>query len=235
MLGLDAPVIALVWQDYLSRHLSSPLFAAGRAGLALTVWAIYLADRLLDIRHTRTGAERARHRFCREHRDVVQSLLAIVLCCDLATAAFWIRPVIFENGLFVFAGVLVYFGAFPVARCGSTRWKKPCAAFLFTTGIFIVAWAMARHPVRSLGLSAGAFFALCLANLLLIESWEQSRESKRAWTWMAILSVCGIGWFWPVTASAAGLAILSARGKRVSVPVRCVLADAVLLSPLLFR
>ena len=54
VLSLDAPLIALVWQDFLSRCYPTMLLPQGRAVRGLTVWAIYLADRLLDVRHPAT-------------------------------------------------------------------------------------------------------------------------------------------------------------------------------------
>ena len=223
--GLDAPLIALVWQDYLSRHYSSELLPAGRAVLALTVWAIYLTDRLLDSRHTAPQRETARHRFCRDHRGLVKVLLFLILCADMIVAFVWVRPVVLEHGFFVMAGVVIYFALFPVTRRGAAAWKKPVAAFLFTAGVFVSASFVSWTAV--------AFFVLCLSNLLMIESWEHGREVKRGWLWMAVLSVCCAGWFWPVSASAAGLALLSL--GEISTDARCVLADVVLLSPVLFR
>ena len=219
--GLDAPLIALVWQDYLSHHHPS----AGSAVLALTVWAIYLTDRLLDIRHAPLEGETARHRFCRKHRRSIRILLCLVLCADLVIACLWVRPAVFKYGLLVMTGVVIYLAVFPVTRRGAAAWKKPVAALLFTAGVFVAA--------ENLSWTAVAFFALCLSNLLMIESWEHGRELKRGWLWMAVLSVCCAGWFWPVSAGAAGLALLSL--SEIPTDVRCVLADVVLLSPVLFR
>ena len=67
LLGLDAPVVALVWQDFLARCYPTILRPPGRAVLGLTVWAIYLADRLLDTRHPAVW-ESVRHVF----RHIVQ-------------------------------------------------------------------------------------------------------------------------------------------------------------------
>jgi hypothetical protein len=50
LLSLDAPLVALVWQDLLARCYGTLLLPAGRTVLGLTVWAIYIADRLMDVR-----------------------------------------------------------------------------------------------------------------------------------------------------------------------------------------
>jgi hypothetical protein len=69
LLSLDAPVVALVWQDFLARCYPATLLLTGRAVLGLTVWAIYLADRLLDIRHPASAEESIRHEFYRPSRE----------------------------------------------------------------------------------------------------------------------------------------------------------------------
>src|SRR5580693_2859359 len=82
LLSLDAPLIALVWQDFLARCYPTLLLPVGRGALGLTVWAVYLADRLLDVRHVASAIESSRHRFYRRHRRYVVALLAIVVCAD---------------------------------------------------------------------------------------------------------------------------------------------------------
>jgi hypothetical protein len=235
LLCLDAPVIALVWQDYLARHYGMTLHPAGRAVLGLTVWAIYLTDHLLDVRHETNEGERARHVFCRRHLREVRVGLLLILCVDFLVACSLVRPVVFEYGLLVAGGVVIYFATFALRRFGRSEWKKPFAAFLFTAGIFLVAWVGTPHPLTTLGWAAGVFFALCLANLLMVESWEGGRELKTAWIVMAILCACCLRWFEAASVAAAALATLSLGGRRASTEVRCALADAVLLSPLFFR
>ena len=48
LLSLDAPLVALVWQDFAAHSFGHPLRLPARIVLALTVWAIYVVDRLLD-------------------------------------------------------------------------------------------------------------------------------------------------------------------------------------------
>src|SRR5580658_6901540 len=105
LLSLDAPLIALVWQDFLARCYPTVLHPTGRAVLGLTVWAIYLADRLLDVRFPASAAESVRHQIYRRHRVFAQTLFAIVVCIDLVVTLFWLRPAVFDNGLLLTAGV----------------------------------------------------------------------------------------------------------------------------------
>src|SRR5580698_3499004 len=128
LLSLDAPLIALVWQDFLSRCYPTLLHATGRGVLGLTVCAIYLGDRLLDVRRPASALESIRHRFYRRRRAFALSLLAIVVCVDALVTTFWLRPAVRESGLFLTAGVVAYLAAFPLTQWGPAVWKKPFAA-----------------------------------------------------------------------------------------------------------
>ncbi|MEP6717304.1 MAG: hypothetical protein ABJC09_17155 [Terriglobia bacterium] len=245
LLSLDAPLIALVWQDFLARCYPTVLPATGRCTLGLTVWAIYLADRLLDVRQPASAAESIRHQFCRRHRAFVRSLLFVVAVIDVLVTRLWLRPAVFDNGLFVTAGVAVYLGAFPFTGWGAASWKRPLAAVLFTAGTFLIAWTGASHPVRQLGWPAAAFCALCVGNLKMIGRWSHQTIPRRLnisrrWIWVLFLAACvagvqGCTWFTAIIFSAAGLLALARWGRKISRDARCVLADALLLTPLLFR
>jgi hypothetical protein len=236
LLGLDAPIVALVWQDFLSRCYPSMLRPAGRWTLGLTVWAIYLADRLLDVRQPRFCAEPVPHRFCRSYRGFATALLGIVVSADLVVGFRWLRHAVFANGLVVSAGVAAYFGAFPVGRFRAA-WKPGMVALLFATGVFVVAWTGIPNPGQALMVPAVAFCLLCFSNLLLIRAWAL-RTSNRPGLWAVALAVAFAAfaapwWFAGVALSAAGLGVLAFLGARISHTARRVLADAVLLSPLL--
>lgn len=245
LLSLDAPLIALVWQDFVARCYPTVLHLTGRVVLGLTVWAIYLADRLLDVRYPASAAESIRHQFYRRHRVFAQALFGVVVSVDVLVTSLWLRPAVFDGGLLLTAGVVAYLAAFPLTRWGANTWKKPIAALLFTAGTFLIAWTGAGHPVRQLTWPAAAFCALCLGNLLMIEHWSretarQTRSIPRAWVWLLLLGLCLAGarsssWFTAIICSGAGLYALARWGREISGDARCVLADALLLTPLLFR
>lgn len=245
LLSLDAPLIAVVWQDFLARCYPTVLHATGRCTLGLTVWAIYLADRLLDVRYPAAAAESIRHQFYRRHRAFALSLLFAVAGIDVLATRLWLLPAVFDNGLLVMAGVVVYLGVFPFTRWGAASWKKPLAAALFTAGTFVIAWTGSSHPVRQLGWPAAAFCALCLGNLRMIGRWSHqtippSLNIPREWIWVLFLAACAAGvrgctWFTAISFSAAGLLALARWGRKISGEARCVLADALLLTPWLFR
>jgi uncharacterized membrane protein HdeD (DUF308 family) len=241
LLSLDAPLVALVWQDFLTRCFPVTLLPAGRASLGLTVWAIYLADRLLDIRRSSPQPATARHNFYREHRTAAQVLLALVCLADLGVTFLCLRPAVLDRGLVVSAGVAVYLAVFAPCGMAGPQWKKALAAVLFTLGTFLV--ASTEFPQHYFLWPAAAFCALCLGNLDLVEAWEHNREQARAWLWMVLLGIVSVllvrlsepRFFAAVAISTALLAVLARWGRLVPRDARCMLADAVLLTPLLFR
>jgi hypothetical protein len=240
VVSLDAPLIALIWQDFLMRCYPVPLRAPARWVLLLTVWAIYITDRLLDVRHPAAPGETLRHRFYRLHRPEMAVLLALVLLADLLIALVGLRTDVFLNGLFIAAGVLLYLALFALWRVGVNRWKHPAAAVLFTIGIFLVDWTRTASPARLLAFPAAVFCGLCLGNLALQENWERYRPTPRIWLPMAILIAACVAlgnsrWYAAVAVSASGLAVLNFRGVKLEGNLRHILADAALLSPLLFR
>jgi hypothetical protein len=235
LLSLDAPIVALVWQDLAARSFGNPLHLPARVVLLLTVWAIYLADRLLDIRSSRRLPETARHGFSRRHRRALSALLAAVLLADALLAVVELRRAVFLDGLMVAGGVAAYLALFPLRPSG---WQKQVfAAALFSLGVLLVSgvW-LGPRPL----LWPGALFAgLCLCNLILIELWEDGRDRRLLWlapaAVAALATVRPAPWESAIALAGVLLAALAAAGARLSVPAKRVLADAVLLTPLLFR
>jgi hypothetical protein len=252
ILSLDAPLIAITWQAFLAQRYAVPLRFAGRIELFLAVWAIYIADRLLDARHPATFAEPARHRFYRNHRRLATVLLAALLTAALAIAVFWLRPAVLRNGLVPLAAVALYLAALNVGRPRQVA-KELVVAFVFTAGTFLVAWT--NDPLSPLTLlaPAAAFLLLCLANLSAIEKWEGAELRvaadpphvttramvRTARIWIPLFALLALlrgsdPWYLAIGISAAAIAALLYSGTRLRIEARRVLVDAVLFTPLLF-
>jgi hypothetical protein len=244
LLSLDAPLVAVLWQGFLAYRFALPLRPAARLVLGLTVWAIYLLDRLLDARKPPSLPEPARHCFYRRHWKPMAVLFAVVASADAAIAILWLRPVVLRDGLIPLAGVLIYLAIFHGSSVKIP--KEIAAAALFTVGTFVTAWAVL--PCPSLAWAAVAFFILCLANLVAIESWECSNPPPHALTrWLArtylvwvpgAVILCALlghnEWYASIAVSTAACALLYGIGRRLSLEARRALVDGVLLSPLLF-
>ncbi len=250
LLGLDAPVVALTWQAFLAACFALPLRLEGRIVLGLTVWAIYLADRLLDVRTPAREDEAERHRFHRRHKWLLSFLLAAALSADTAAVLFWLRPQVFWSGLLPLSGVLLYLGVLHKQSKPSRIPKEVIVALLFTAGTFLIGYTFATQRLTLL-VPALSFLMLCLANLVAIELWEwrELRRSagKRPHPWTirlgeglrpamtmlaAVALITGGAWYFAVACSALGIAALHAAGDRISIHARRVLVDAALLTPL---
>jgi hypothetical protein len=251
LLSLDAPVIAVVWQAFLAQRYELPLRLAGRIALFLTVWGIYIADRLLDVRHPAATAESARHRFYRRHRTLAIALLAALFVADLAIAVLWLRPAVLLNGLVPLAAVLLYLIALNLTHCQIA--KELVVAFVFTTGTFLVAWTNDPASPITLLAPAAAFLLLCLANLTSIEKWEGEELRpgsapphvttralvRAARVWVPLLAAASLvrardPWYLAIGISAAAIAGLLYAGRRIPVEARRVLVDAAMLAPVFF-
>lgn len=236
LLSLDAPIVALVWQDLAARSFGAPLSLAARVVLGLTVWAVYLADRLLDIRSAAPVPNTARHRFYQRHPRAMSVLLAGVLALDAVLAISELRHTVFLDGLAVAAFVAGYLSIFPLHRSG---WEKQViAALLFSIGVLLVSFTWLG--LGRLLLPAILFGVLCLCNLVLIECWEGGRERRFLWLAPAAVAVLTIvlpagTWQHAVMLSGILMASVAIAGPRLTVAAKRVLADAALLTPLLFR
>ncbi len=110
VLSLDAVFVAVVWQQLLMRVFCkrSTNWSEGVA-LGLTVWLIYVADRLLD--GAKLDVQRPhtlRHRFYRRHRRLFISLWIVGLLANTLVVVRWLPMELVQNGLFLASAVLVY-------------------------------------------------------------------------------------------------------------------------------
>jgi hypothetical protein len=252
LLSLDAPLVALLWQGFLAYRFSIPLHPTGRAVLGLTVWAIYLLDRLLDARKPPAQQEPARHRFYRRHSRRMSVLLAVAVLADAVIAIAWLRPAVLREGLIPLIGVTIYLATFHILGDAFQIPKEIAAAVLFTAGTFLTAWT--ALPCPTLAWAAVAFFLLCLANIVAIETWEwrelpgavalgphpSTRWLARTyllWVPSAVLVCALMGrneWYASIALSAGACAVLFWLGQRLPLEARRALVDGALLSPILF-
>ena len=86
VLSLDAPIVALVWHLAFARTYEVPVGEVEAALLGLAVWAIYVADRLLDTARANDSEETARHAFHARHRRAF--LVGILVALVVAGARF---------------------------------------------------------------------------------------------------------------------------------------------------
>jgi hypothetical protein len=179
LLSLDAPLVALLWQSLAAKDAGLTLSLSSRIALPLTVWAIYLADRLFDSIRPAEFTLATRHQFYRAHRIAALILLACVSGL-LAVSLRNLPPAVLHNGLAVgtlVAAYLLTVHALPAAL----RYlpKELAVALIFSAGTTLSVWTRMAHPASIL-FPALLFALLCWLNCSAIEAWETHQPNTLA-------------------------------------------------------
>jgi hypothetical protein len=213
LISLDAPSVAAVWT----------LAFAWAAGirlpmwipflLALTAWAVYLGDRLLDahlaLRRGELEALRDRHLFHHRHRRVLIPVAALAACAAAAIVfTLMPTPARERNSLLGFAA-LAYFTRVhsaglesPGAAASRSRRffrKELLVGLLFTAACALPAlsrlWSAGNFqpwPVPMLA-TATAFALLAWLNCHAIDRWESAAHVGRSIASLGCLLAFGTG------------------------------------------
>ncbi len=260
LLSLDAPLIAVLWLHLFAVSGRIALAPGVTLVLALVVWLIYIADRLLD--GARDGGDlSARHRFYRAHGKAF-ALLLVALLAMTCWACMSLDYRTLRGGALLALIIGVYFALVHWLR-GDQRSRFPkeaVVAVLFGIGTFFPAWIHLRHETIAMAMTGGLFILICWLNTALIEysEWIRLRhagaEAPHASTIVAgrHLPAVGVGlaalasWMTLVGAfrlelpvliaialSASLLAVLGYFWRRLAINAVRVLADVMLLTPCL--
>jgi len=171
LLSLDAPTVAALWTWFIARvcHIHLPLVAL--FAMAIAVWMLYVADRLLDVRGSDHGALEVRHYFHHRHRVAfltgiaAASVLLAILLPRLPSEA--IRLYLILGGL-----VFGYFIVIHATKSASRLPKEIAVGICFAAAVFIPTISRAPTLRPLLLLPALLFAALCSLNCLFIYVWE---------------------------------------------------------------
>jgi hypothetical protein len=176
VLSLDAPAVASLWQNLAAKDAGLSLSLASKLALPLSVWVIYLADRLMDSVRMESANPAARHLFYRSYRFTGIGLL--LFASALLTGSLHFLPaVVLHNGLlvgmFVAAYLLMVHALPPAVR----RYlpKELAVALIFAAGTTLSVWS--RMPNPSVIVFPAVLFALlCWLNCSAIDVWECGRS-----------------------------------------------------------
>lgn len=240
LLSLDAPLVALLWQTLFIRCFrvsnQGPRHALASILLVAAVWLIYTADRALDAWRGAGGAPR--HEFYRRHWRAVLPVWTMVFAATAWLAWTQLPRPLFERGAWLGVVVAIYFAAVHGLR---RKWPKEAAvAIIFALGASLAAWT--RVETRADILTVILFSCLCWINCVGIEQWEQGHGRLPVGIVAACVGLIAILVLLrdrPVlasaeAASAAALFLLDRGRLNLSADAVRVLADAALLSPILF-
>ena len=180
LLSLDAPLVAVVWCALLARSLRLTIEPAVLVLLASVVWAIYAADRLLDVRFALPTT--SRHRFARAHRAAFLTLLAAAILLSLTLSTLALPRETLHRGLVAAAGVTVYFYWVHRPRSGTVRpgIKRLAVSMLFASGVILP-----LHAPGGLMMAWIATAAVVCLNTFAIDRWECGGSAKRGVTFVS--------------------------------------------------
>ena len=186
LLSLDAPTIAVLWTYFIAASVRIALPFTSLLAMALAVWMLYAADRLLDARHLlthplHTGDLEQRHRFHHRHRS---AFLAGILLASVALAILIPRlsPPAIHLDLALGALLAGYFLLIHVTGSAHRLPKEIAVGLFFSAAVFIP--TVARAPILrpNLAPAAALFALLCSLNCLFIYTWEHAAHKPSAST-----------------------------------------------------
>lgn len=192
LLSLDAPSVAALWTWFIARANRIHLPFNSVIAMAIAVWMLYAADRLLDSRvvssvpFSMSNELEERHYFHRSNYSlfrisiVLASIALAMLLPGLASAA--TRLYLFLGGLLFGYFVLIHASGTTTATTNrSNRLPKELAVGIFFSAATFIP-TVSRQPALRLALIPGAllFAVLCSLNCLFIYAWEHRETSSRA-------------------------------------------------------
>jgi hypothetical protein len=263
VLSLDAPAVAVLWQLLFARSFHVQLGWSVTVLLALVVWLIYVADRVLDaLKAPAQGVEATRHLFYRRHLWAFLFPLSAAFLLAAWMALTQLDSESFRDGLIILLAVCTYLLAVHLVSPGH-EWlpKELLVGVLFALGTCFPVWG---HMAQNIVMLAGPyllFTALCWLNCAAIEHEEWKRLRRRRlgkphpWTvWMGrrftplslgaaavalglIVSGFGRG-HWQLQAAelltALAFALIRYKEKSLSIDQFRVLVDIALFTPIFF-
>lgn len=171
LLSLDVAAGAVCSSLFFVRIYKSVPSVISLISLGFTVWIVYTADRLLDIRNVSGDAMSSRYRFHQRNKKKLTNWLVIAIIIDV-TLVFFMPATTIRNGIVLAIGVAIYL----LFRRQLYVLKELLVAAIYTAGVVLPAWP-GQSTVRGL-LPVLLFFLIALINLILF-SWYEKADDLR--------------------------------------------------------
>jgi len=263
VLSLDAPSVAIVWQAILSYVCHVRLLYPRQLILSLSIWLAYVADRWIEANRLEFAQiQTKRLMFYRRHRVSVLSIWIPLFFYDLYLGFHDLLKHEVMIGLYLFIAVALYLFSHQWFH-RHISWRLPkeiCVALLFGTGVGFFIGLDPNCSFSVLCFCITLFTVLCFINCSLISIWEDSVDKTQGQQslaqqynfyhhigrnfplWYAV--IVGFSLFFcdgtvrqfalSVFLSSLGLKLIDYYQPRYGRAWARVMADAVLLTPLVF-
>ncbi|HAO48195.1 MAG TPA: hypothetical protein DCR35_02125 [Runella sp.] len=149
--------------------------------VGIAVFAIYVADRLLDNRKSRK-VDTQRHRFHAQHEPMLLKILAGLGVVGLV-CLFWLPKGMFIVGLTLAVLVVGYLVVIfrTTLTDGFQLFKEPIVALIYTAGVWWTALSASAETPWESKVFMGLFGLVAFQNLLLF-SWFESFDMEEGYT-----------------------------------------------------
>ena len=256
VLSLDAPIVAVLWQFLLADSFQVVLRPIHSLLLFGVVWLIYAADRCFDSLVI-SEAYTVRHAFYIQHFRSVVVLMGMVAIVLSIVILGWLEPTILLHGLILSGVVLLYLANVHLSKKTILVLPKELQiGLVFALGTSITLWSQVSD-IRLLVITTLCFAILCFSNCSFISLWEEPIDvlhkqpslarqnlSRKTLSYLLQAMLVSLTIFVVVAPlssdlklafilSGLGLGLLQVTASKTSVQLRHVLADVVLMTPLL--
>lgn len=165
---------AVICALFFAKILGVSILPYGLISLGLTVWIIYTTDHLIDARRAKQPAATERHRFHQQHFKSLLALLIVFTIVD-GTQLFYIRKVVFIQGLGLAAAIVIYF----LLQRSLKFLKEVIGSLLYTGGVLLIPLSLKSESLSYGQLVLIIQFAItALINLLLFSWFDKSQDEQ---------------------------------------------------------
>ncbi len=174
ILSLDIVAGAVISALFFAKIFEVNVKVYGLIALGLTVWIIYTVDHLRDAKKIKHPASTRRHRFHQRNFKALLFFLCWAIVIDAITI-FFIRKQVFEWGLILFVGVIVYL----IVQQSLRFLKEFVIAALYTCGILILSISLTPIDIgRAHYFHIVQFGLIAWTNLVLFSWFDQHYDQK---------------------------------------------------------
>jgi hypothetical protein len=254
VLSLDAPIVTLVWQWWFAANFKIHLASYDYIILFATVWLLYALDRWLDAwKLDLTKPHSSRHAFYFYYRWQVAIVWLIIFMTTTIISLTSLSQKTLLAGFALLALCAIYFILVHVQKGWRIISKEARVGVAVSLGVTLCLWTQINAGRQlELALATLCFALLITLNCMLIAVWEETLDKaqqfssialtiSQRWLESSILIFLGAmvalsfyqRFYIPIVLAGVALFVLHGVWDKLNTSLLRVLADVVLLTPLL--